>query len=79
MSRISLLLSGIVFTELIDKLENYWFLFIFVLNLLIVFVNLIYDILKKFKNKEDEPIKNIDYLNKFGEDLKEYYEKKNKV
>lgn len=79
MSRISLLLSGIVFTELIDKLENYWFLFIFVLNLLIVFVNLIYDILKKFKNKDDEPIKNIDYLNKFGEDLKEYYEKKNKV
>lgn len=79
MSRISFLLSGIVFTELIDKLENYWFLFIFVLNLLIVFVNLIYDILKKFKNKEDEPIKNIDYLNKFGEDLKEYYEKKNKV
>lgn len=79
MSRVSFLLSGIVFTELIDKLENYWFLFIFVLNLLIVFVNLIYDILKKFKNKEDEPIKNIDYLNKFGEDLKEYYEKKNKV
>lgn len=76
MEKLSLMLSSVVFVELVDKLENYWALFVFILNLILVLTNLIYDIIKKFKNKEDAPLylENQAYLAKFSEDLKNYYE-----
>lgn len=77
MKNFNIFLSGLSIAGVIDKLDQIWALIVFILNACILLCNVIYRIIKKFKDKQDQ---DIDYLMlaKFSEDLKKYYEK-NKI
>ena len=77
MMKINVFLSGLSIAGVLDKLDQIWALIVFCLNVVILLANIIYKIIQKFKNKQDQ---DIDYLMlaKFSEDLKKYYDK-NKV
>lgn len=67
-------MAVVVNMEIIDKLANYWYLVVFIINVVICIIGIIRD----FKKNGTLKIDDWAYIVKFGEDLKKYYER-NKV
>ena len=73
MKNITSVLAVLVNMEIIDKLADYWYLLVFSVNVIIVIIGIV----KDFKQSGRVKIENLEELERFGKDLKEYYEKHN--
>ena len=73
MKNITTVLAVLVNMEIIDKLADYWYFLVFSVNVIIVIIGIV----KDFKQSGSVKIENLEELERFGKDLKEYYEKHN--
>ena len=73
MKNITSVLAVLVTMDIIDKLADYWYLLVFSVNVIIVIIGIV----KDFKQSGRVKIENLEELERFGKDLKEYYEKHN--
>ena len=71
MKNLTSIMAVVVNMEIIYKLANYWYLVVFAVNVVICIIGIIRDFKKSGVLKIDDWA----YLVKFGEDLKNYYER----
>ena len=74
MHKINYCAAAFVSAELWDKINDFWFLFVFLINLIIFLSSLIYDLVKSKKLSNSAKLEYVEELNKLGKDIKNYYD-----
>ena len=77
MQKINYCTAAFLSAEMIDKINDYWFLFVFLVNLVIFLSSLIYDLIKSKKLSNAAKLEYVEELNKLGKDIKNYYDSRN--
>lgn len=74
-SKINVALSSVVISEIIDKISDSWYLFLLLVELILLLASLFSDIVKsKGKVQEEVKVEYLKELNEFGKDLRNYYD-----